>query len=76
MCVYVSTAADMYSQISLWFCLSFGKRSSLKQLKDVMDLYVCACAYTLLCVNVCAGVAYVCMPAGLPVNLIHACVEL
>lgn len=57
-CIYVSAATDMHSQISLWFVWVL-ENGFLKQLKDVVGLKI-----TCLCVCVCSCVgahAHVCV---------------
>ena len=48
-CVYVSTAAELHSQISLWFVWA-TERSFLKQLKDVVEWWrSCVCVRACVC---------------------------
>lgn len=49
-CVYVSTATELYSQISLWFVPASENRF-LKQLKDAVEWCLCVCARVCVCLQ-------------------------
>lgn len=55
MCVYVSTATELYSQISLWFVKASENSFFFRQLKDV---------FVFMCVTVCVRVCGVRLSVG------------